>query len=157
MVSYKSDEDALLLSLETVDNSWVLDFGASFHATPHRGYFIDYVQGDFGLVCLGDNEPCQIVGKGKIKIKLQNGNHWLLQEVRHVPKLSRNLISARQLSDEGCVVTFNDKNWKVSKGSLVVEKGVKVGTLYLCTGHIVSSTLIVLEENECSGTIAGVE
>ena len=32
---------------------------------------------------------------------------WLLHEVRHVPKLSRNLISAGQLGDEGCVVTFN--------------------------------------------------
>ena len=58
MVSNKSEEDALLLSLESVDDSWVLDFGVSFHATPHRGYFIDYVQGDFGLVYLGDNEPC---------------------------------------------------------------------------------------------------
>ena len=57
---------------------------------------------------MGDNEPCQIVGKGKIKIKLQNGNHWLLH-TRHIPKLSRNLISAGQLNDEGCVVTFNDK------------------------------------------------
>ena len=33
MVSKKSDEDALLLlSLESVDDSWVLDSGASFHA-----------------------------------------------------------------------------------------------------------------------------
>ena len=70
MVNNKSKEDALLLSLESVDDSWVLDFGVSFHATPHRGYFINYVQGDFGLVYLGDNEPCQIVRKGKIKIKL---------------------------------------------------------------------------------------
>ena len=53
MVSNKSNEDALLLSLESVDDSWVLDYGASFHATPDRGYFIDYVQGDFGLVYLG--------------------------------------------------------------------------------------------------------
>ena len=102
---------------------------------------------------MGDNEPCQIVGKGKIKIKLQNENHWLVHEVRHVPKLSRNLISARQLGDEGCVVTFNDKNWKVSKASLVVAKGVKVGNLYLCTCDIVSSTLIISEKNECSGIV----
>ena len=58
MVSKKYDEDALLLSLESVDDSWVLDSGASFYATPHRGYFIDYVQGDFGLVYLGDNKLC---------------------------------------------------------------------------------------------------
>ena len=66
--------------------------------------------------------------------------------VRHVPKLSRNLISAGKLGDEGCVVTFNDKKWKVSKASLVVEKGVEVDTLYICIGHIVPSTLIVLEK-----------
>ena len=71
--------------------------------------------------------------------------------------MSRNLISAGKLGDEGFVVTFNDKKWKVSKGSLVVGKGVKVGTLYLCTGHIVPSTLIVLKKNECSGTIIVVE
>ena len=78
-------------------------------------------------------------------------------EVRHVPRLSRNLISARQLGDEGCVVTFNDKNWKVSKGSLVVAKGVKVGTLFLYTSYIVPSTLIFSEKKECSGTIVVVE
>ena len=88
---------------------------------------------------------------------MQNGNQWLLHEVRHVPKLSRNLILVGQLSDEGCVVTINEKNWKVSKGSLVVEKGLKVGTLYLCISHIVPSTLIVLEKNECLGTIVVVE
>ena len=53
MVSKKSKDDSFL-----VDDSWVLNYGASFHATPHRGYFIDYVHGDFGLVYLGDNEPC---------------------------------------------------------------------------------------------------
>ena len=58
MVSKKSKEDGLLLSLEKVDDSWFLDSGASFHTPPHRGYFIDCVQGDFGLIYLGDNEPC---------------------------------------------------------------------------------------------------
>lgn len=59
----------MLLSLENVDDSWILDFGVSFYATLYRGYFLDYVQEDFGLV------PCQIVRKGKIKIELQNENH----------------------------------------------------------------------------------
>ena len=34
---------------------------------------------------------------------------------------------------------------------------MKVGTLYLCIGHIVPSTLIILEKNECLGTITIVE
>ena len=57
MVSNKYEEDAFLLLLKSVYDSWVLDSGASFYATPHRGCFIDYIQGDFGLVYLGDNEP----------------------------------------------------------------------------------------------------
>ena len=80
---------------------------------------------------------------------MQNRNHWLLHEVKHVLKLSRNLVSVGQLVDEGCVVTFNNKNWKVSKGSLVVAKCVKVGTLYLCTGHTIPFTLIFSKKNEC--------
>ena len=43
------------------------------------------------------------------------------------------------------------------KISLVVEKGVKVGTLYLCIGHTVPSTSIVSEKNECLATVAAVE
>ena len=70
MVNKKFKEGSFLLSLEIIDDSWVLDSSASFHATPHRGHFIDYVQGDFGLVYLGDNEPYQTFGKGKVKIKL---------------------------------------------------------------------------------------
>ena len=38
------------------------------------------------------------------------------------------------MGSEGCVTTFTDKTWKVTKGSLVIAKGKKVGTLYLCNG-----------------------
>ncbi|KAH9294173.1 hypothetical protein KI387_040625 [Taxus chinensis] len=126
-------QDALILSLDSKLESWVLDSGASFHATPHRQYFQDYVQGNFGQVYLGDDEPCNIVGKGSVHVKLQNGNTWVLKNVRHVPSLRRNLISVGKLGDEGCMVIFTTDSWKVTKGSLVVARGKKVGTLYLST------------------------
>ena len=46
---------------------------ASCHATAHRKFFHDYPEGDFGHVLLGDDEPCKIVGKGKVQINLNNG------------------------------------------------------------------------------------
>eukprot|EP00253_Pinus_taeda_P023450 PITA_23450 len=110
------------------------DSGASFHATTNRKHFHDYVQGDFGQVRLGDDKPRKIVGTGIVFIKQHNGNQWLLKEVRHVPDLKKNLISIGQLGGGGCVTTFTDKTWKVTKGSLVIAKGEKVGTLYLCNG-----------------------
>jgi hypothetical protein len=84
---------------------------------------------------LVDDTPCKIVGMGKVKIKKINGNQWLLKEVRHVLDLRKNLISTGQLESEGCISIFTNKVWKFTKGSLVIEKGEKVGTFYLCTGN----------------------
>jgi hypothetical protein len=110
-------QDALILYVDNIYESWVVDSGPSIHATPHRNHFLDYVQGDFGQVHLGDDAPCKIVGMGKVKIKQRNGNQWLLKEVRHVPYLKKNIISTGQLASEGCVSIFTDKTWKVIKGS----------------------------------------
>jgi hypothetical protein len=62
-----------------------------------------------------------------------------LKEVKHVPDLRKNMISTGQLASEGCISIFTDKTWKVIKGSLVIAKGEKVGTLYLCIGNTDSS------------------
>ena len=72
-------QDALILSLDNISESWVVDLGASFHAMPNRKYFKDYVQGDFEQVYLGDDEPCKIVGMGKVHITLKNGKQWMLK------------------------------------------------------------------------------
>ena len=57
----------------------------------------------------------------------------MLKEVRHAPNLRKNLISTGQLASEVCISIFTDKVLKVTKGSLVIAKGEKAGTLYLCT------------------------
>ena len=108
-------QDALILSVDNISESWVVDSGASFHATPDRKHFLDYVQGEFGQVHMGDNAPCKIVGMGKVKINQYNGNQWLLKDVRHVPDLRKNLILIGQLASEGCISIFTDKTWKAIK------------------------------------------
>jgi hypothetical protein len=54
-------QDALILSVDKIYESWVVDSWVSFHATPHRKHFLDYDQGGFGQVHLGDDAPCKIV------------------------------------------------------------------------------------------------
>jgi hypothetical protein len=34
-------QDALILSIDNISESWVVDSGASFHATPDRKHFLD--------------------------------------------------------------------------------------------------------------------
>jgi len=76
-------------------------------------------------------------GKGKNKTK--QWKPMVVERGRHVQYLRKNLISIGQLESEGCISIFTDKVWKVTKGSLVITKGEKVGTLYLCTGNNNSS------------------
>jgi hypothetical protein len=59
--------------------------------------------------------------------------------VKHVYDLRRNLISISQLESEGCTITFIDNSWKATKASLLIAKGEKVCTFFLCTGNADSS------------------
>lgn len=43
----------------------------------------------------------------------------------------KNLISIMNLGGEGCVTTFINKTSKVTKGSVVIERGENVGNFYL--------------------------
>ena len=101
---------------------------------------------------LGYEEPCKIVGKGKVRIKLNNGSEWMLKDVRHIPTMKRNLISKGQLGDSGCLPTFGETWWNITKESLVISKGDMVGTLYLCP-HNTDYSLYSFHRNKC-GVVA---
>ena len=123
---------ALILASDNTSDYWVVDSVASFHAIPHRKFFHDYVLGDFGHVLLGDDEPCKIVGMGKVRIKLNNRDEWIVIDVRHIPAMKRNMNSIGQLGDSDCLAKFGKMWWNITKGALVIEKRDRVGTLYLC-------------------------
>ncbi|RVX04508.1 Retrovirus-related Pol polyprotein from transposon TNT 1-94 [Vitis vinifera] len=99
-------QDALLLAVDSPLDDWVLDSGALFHTTPHREIIQNYVAGDFGKVYLADGSALNVVGLGDARISLPNGSVWLLEKVRHIPDLRRNLISVGQLDDEGHAILF---------------------------------------------------
>ena len=80
---------------------------------------------------LADGSTLDVVGMGDIRILLPNGSVWLLENVRHIPNLRRNLISVGQLDDEGHAIIFVGGTWKVTKGARVLACGKKTGTLYM--------------------------
>ena len=108
-----------------------MDSGASFHTTPHQEIIQNYVAGDFGKVYLADGTTLDVVGMGNVRILLPNGSVWLLEKVRHIPELRRNLIFVGQLDDEGHAILFVGGTWKVTKGVRVLARGKKTGTLYM--------------------------
>ena len=64
---------------------------------------------------MGDDELCKIVGMGKVHIKLNNGNEWLLKYVRHIPCMKINMISTGQLGDSGCLSMFGKRGGRSLK------------------------------------------
>ena len=60
----------------------------------------------------------------------------MLKNVRHVPSITKSLISTRLLNDAGYMTVFGNNTWKISKGSMTVAHGVKSGSLYML--HVLS-------------------
>ena len=99
--------------------------------TPRQEIIHNYVAGDFGKVYLANGIALDVVGMGDVWILLPNGFVWLLEKVRHIPDLRKNLIFVGQLDDEGHAILFVGGTWKVTKGVRVLACGKKIGTLYM--------------------------
>ena len=83
--------------------------------TPHQKIIHNYVAGDFGKVYLASGIALDVVGMGDVRILFPNGSVWLLEKVRHIPDLRRNLISVGQLDDEGHAILFISGTWKLQR------------------------------------------
>eukprot|EP00253_Pinus_taeda_P031417 PITA_31417 len=93
--------------------AWLIESGASSHFTPHREWFCEYEKYDGGDVFLGDDRKARIIGRGKVKLKLQGGRVRTLPGVLHIPALPRNLISVRKLDDAGVKTVFEKDTCKM--------------------------------------------
>ena len=80
---------------------------------------------------MANGSALDVVGMGDVWILLPNGSVWLLEKVRHIPELRRNLISVGQLDDEGHAILFVSGTWKITKGARVLACGKKTDTLYM--------------------------
>ena len=88
------------------------------------------------MVYLGNDQPCNISDKGECALVMEGGTTLMMNDVRHVPNLRRNLTSIGQLTDSGYKVTFEHGSYKVSKGALVVAHSKREGSLFIANGKI---------------------
>jgi hypothetical protein len=125
-----SDGDLLVLSSEkSCGEAWLLDSASSYHATSNKEWFSSYSEGDFGLARLGDDTGYRVMGVGNIKLKMYDGQEVLLEGVRHVPGLRKNLISLGFLHGEGWLyqAMSDKKTLNVMQDGKTVMIGEKMG------------------------------
>ena len=70
---------------------------------------------------LGNNKACEVARIGTVKIKMCDGVERVLQGVRHIPELKKNLISIGMLDSYGFFYKEEGRILKVFKGSLVKD------------------------------------
>jgi len=93
---------------------------------------------------MGDDRPFNMEGIGTIQIKMFDGIVRELKKVRYVPQLKRNLISVGALETMSLDVSIRDGILKMTKGSMVVLKGVRRNNLYYLKGSIVTPRAITV-------------
>ncbi|KAH9763957.1 hypothetical protein KPL70_001353 [Citrus sinensis] len=104
----------LIVSDGASRGNWVLDSGCSFHMCPNRNFFKNYETYDGGIVVMGNDASCRVIGRGTIKLKMLDGTIRELPNVRHIPDLKRNLISLGMLDKMGCVIKLESGTLKGS-------------------------------------------
>ena len=121
--------------------------GASIHATRRKNFFISYTFDDFGSVKMGNDGSAKAIGMGDVSLETSNGTVLFLKNVKHILDIRMNLISIGKLDDEGFYNTFHDSQWKLTRGSMVVEKGKKCSSLYLMQARVIDSSINVMDDD----------
>ncbi|XP_070030752.1 uncharacterized protein [Nicotiana sylvestris] len=100
----------------------VLDSGAARHICAK---FVSYTQVDEGeeVVYLGDSRTTQVLGKGKVLLKLTSGKTLALNDMLHIPSIRANLVSVGLLGKVGVKVSFESDKVVLTKNNNFVGKG----------------------------------
>jgi len=81
---------------------WVLDSGCTYHKCPYKDSFSTYMLLDSGVMLVGNDAQCNVVGIGTIHIKTYDGILRTLTNIHHILDLKRNLIEHGTLKSNGC-------------------------------------------------------
>ena len=81
------------------DEVWYVDSSASNHMTCHQEWF-SYLEKPMqpGVVATGDDTPHPIANVGEVSLS-HVGQKGKLVNVMHIPTITKNLVSVRQIVD----------------------------------------------------------
>ncbi|KAI3718292.1 hypothetical protein L6452_19156 [Arctium lappa] len=133
----------------------ILDPGCTFHMCRNRSWFHTYEQVSEGIVMMGNNVTCPIIGQGTIRIRMHDGVTRTLGNVKHVPELRRNLISLSSFDENGYKFLGKGGAIKVKRRALVAMKAQrKSPNLYILQGQTVTGDVAVASKSMCGGDLS---
>ncbi|VFQ60637.1 unnamed protein product [Cuscuta campestris] len=131
----ESEEDLFLATAKSLGKSdWILDSGCSFHMCSVKEKFDTYQTCDGGALKMANGARRKIAGVGTVQVRMFDGVVRTLTGVKHVPGLKGNVISLGALDSEGYRIFAKGGVLKISRGAMVVAKGVLSKGLYKLVG-----------------------
>ena len=135
-------------NMVTNSKNWVVDSGATRHICANRDAFTSYtlIGDDEKVVYLDDS---QVLGKGKVMLKLTLGKTLALNDVLHVPNIRANLVVAALLGKVGVKVSFESDRIVMTKNNIFMGKTFCNQGLFVLSiskvinGHVSTSTYLV--------------
>ena len=88
------------------EDIWFLDSGCSNHMTGNRAMFSNLDEEVKSELTIGIDTKISIKGKGRVSIRVGNGEKKIVPDVYYVLGLKCNLLSVGQLINKGYNVVF---------------------------------------------------
>ena len=124
-----------------VDESWILDSGASQHMTNKKNWYSSWkpLQEPINVI-VGNDAKIPAEGLGNISFLASTGEKKQLTDVLYVPKIKRNLLSIAAITDRGLKVNFKrTKAQIVDSTRKLVGKGVRRNNLYKLNAFVATA------------------
>ncbi|KAI5385820.1 hypothetical protein KIW84_072432 [Lathyrus oleraceus] len=130
-----ANEGFLLMAqneINTNDNVWYLDSGASNHMCGHKHLFKEMRKIEDGNVSFGDASKVKVEGKGTIRYLQKNGLIGSIQDVYYVPNLKTNVLSLGQLTEKGYSILMKERilHLKDKLGHLIARVEMEINRMY---------------------------
>ena len=92
------------------------------------------------------------MGRGRVKLFLNDGRIITLPGVLHIPSLAKNIIYVSKMVDAGVKIVFEKDICKMIRGAMVLMRGVQYGTIYKLLGKTIicecNNTVVPKSSNE---------
>ena len=110
---------------------WWVDTGATRHVCSDKKMLSSYQTIDNGeQLFMGNSSSSKVKGQGKVVLKMTSSKELTLNDVLHVPKIRKNLVSGSLLSKKGFKLVFVSDNFILTKNGMYVGKGYMSNELF---------------------------
>ncbi|CAA7041690.1 unnamed protein product [Microthlaspi erraticum] len=127
--------EALSANDQDSKEQWVIDSGCTYHMTSRKDWFSEFNENASTTILLGDNHTVESKGCGSVKLRTNGGSIKVLNNVRYVPNLRRNLISTGTLDKLGYTHEGGDGVVSFFKNKKLALCGILKNGLYILDGR----------------------